>query len=223
MATIASENLLKAILELGENGEEVIAARLAEFLRISSAAVSMALKRLDRKGDIKISRKKSIGLTGQGFRAASALVRRHRLVERLLTDMLLMPWEQVHEEAEKLEHAISPELEKRLIELFGANGTCPHGSPFTPSPRLRRNAQCFRLRDASENDRLRVVGINELHEKEKDFVNSLAKLRLIPGSELTLLRKTFDGVLELKVGNRKALFSNQSGSRIWVEKAGRKA
>jgi len=222
MATIASENLLKAILELGENGEEVIAARLAEFLHISSAAVSMALKRLERKGHVKISRRKAISLTRQGFRAASALVRRHRLVERLLTDMLRMPWEHVHEEAEKLEHAISPELEKRLIEIFGSNGTCPHGSPFTPSQSLRRRANCFRLRDASEHDRLRVVGINELHEKEKDFVNSLAELRLVPGSTLTLLRKTFDGVLELKVGNRKALFSNQSGSRIWVEKAGRK-
>jgi DtxR family transcriptional regulator, Mn-dependent transcriptional regulator len=219
MATIASENLLKAILELGENGEEVIAARLAEFLRISSAAVSMALKRLERKGHVKISRKKAISLTRQGFRAASALVRRHRLVERLLTDMLRMPWEHVHEEAEKLEHAISPELEKRLIEIFGSNGTCPHGSPFTPSQSLRQRANCFRLRDASENDCLRVVGINELHEKEKDFVNSLAALRLVPGSTLTLLRKTFDGVLELKVGNRKALFSNQTGSRIWVEKA----
>lgn len=222
MATIASENLLKAILELGENGEDVIAARLAEFLRISSAAVSMALKRLERKGHIKVSRRKAISLTRQGFRTASVLVRRHRLVERLLTDMLRMPWEQVHEEAEKLEHAISPDLEKRLMEIFGSNGTCPHGSPFTPSLPLHPRVNCFRLRDASENDCLRVVGINELHEKEKDFVNSLAVLRLVPGSTLTLLRKTFDGVLELKVGNRKALFSNQTGSRIWVEKARRK-
>ena len=219
MATIASENLLKAILELNENGEEVIAARLAEFLRISSAAISMALKRLQKKGHVRVSAKRLIHLTPEGFRAAAALVRRHRLVERLLTDILQMPWEKVHDEAEKLEHAISPELEKRLLELFGERGTCPHGSPFTPALHPKRRSRGFLLAEASENTRLRVVRIAELHEKEKDFLNSLAAVRLLPGSYLTLLRKTFDGVLELRVGDRKTAFSNESASRIWVENA----
>ncbi len=219
MATIASENLLKAILELNENGEEVIAARLAEFLRISSAAISMALKRLQKKGHVRISSERSVHLTPEGFRTASALVRRHRLVERLLTDILKMPWEKVHEEAEKLEHAISPDLEKRLLEMFGERGTCPHGSPFTPALHPKHRPRGFPLAEASENTRLRVVRIAELHEKETDFLNSLAAVRLLPGSQLTLLRKTFDGVLELRVGDRKTAFSNESGSRIWVENA----
>jgi DtxR family transcriptional regulator, iron-dependent repressor len=219
MATIAAENLLKAILELGENGEEVIAARLAEFLRISSAAVSMALKRLQQKGHLRISSKHTIHLTPGGFRAACDLVRRHRLVERLLTDMLHMPWERVHQEAEKLEHAISPAFEKRLLEIFGSNGSCPHGSPFTPSLPLRRTPQCFPLTAAPTNSRLRVVRINELHEKEKDFMDSLAALRLVPGSYLKLVRKSFDGVLELRVAARTATFSSQSGAMIWVENA----
>ena len=219
MTTIASENLLKAILELEENGEEVIAARLAEFLHISSAAVSMALKRLQVKQQIRISSKHAIRLTPQGLRVACDLVRRHRLVERLLTDMLQMPWEKVHEEAEKLEHAISPALEKRLLELFGKDGSCPHGSPFTPALPLRRSPRCFPLTEASENTRLRVVRISELHEKEKDFLESLAAVHLVPGSPLLLLRKTFDGILELRVGERKTSFSSQSGSRIWVENA----
>lgn len=219
MATIAAENLLKAILELSENGEAVIAARLAESLRISSAAVSMALKRLQKKGYVRTSRKRSIDLTPEGYRAASDLVRRHRLVERLLTDMLRMPWEKVHEEAEKLEHAISPELEKRLLQLFGEHGTCPHGNPFTPRFNPRPSPRSFRLTEAPENKPLRVLRIAELHEKEKEFLNSLAAVRLIPGSELVILRKTFDGILELRVGERKAAFSSQSGSRIWVEKA----
>ncbi len=219
MATIASENLLKAILELNENGEEVIAARLAEFLQISSAAVSMALKRLQKKGHVRVSPKRSIHLTPEGFRSACDLVRRHRLVERLLTDILKMPWEGVHQEAEKLEHAISPELEKRLLEIFGKNGTCPHGSPFTPALHPKRRLRGFPLAEASENTRLRVVRIAELYEKETEFLNSLAAMRLLPGCQLTLLRKTFDGVLELRVGDRKTAFSNESGSRIWVENA----
>jgi DtxR family Mn-dependent transcriptional regulator len=219
MATIASENLLKAILELGENGETVIAARLAEFLKISSPAVSMALKRLQKKGYVRVSAKRSLELTRQGFEAATELVRRHRLVERLLTDVLQMPWEMVHEEAEKLEHAISPELEKRLLELFGKNGSCPHGNPFTPVLPARRTASLFPLTEAPENKPLRVVRIAELHEKEKDFLNSLAALHLKPGSDLVLTRKTFDGILELRVGEKKAAFSSQSGSRIWVEVA----
>jgi len=217
LATIAAENLLKAILELDENGEAVIAARLAEFLKISSAAVSMALKRLQRKGLVRVADKRSIQLTPLGIRSATELVRRHRLVERLLTDVLKMPWEKVHEEAEKLEHAISPELERRLLELFGANGKCPHGNPFTPRLPHRRAPHTFPLTEAPENRRLRVARIAELHEKEKDFLESLADLSLKPGSQLVLLRKAFDGILELKVGGKKATFASQSGARIWVE------
>jgi DtxR family Mn-dependent transcriptional regulator len=218
MATIASENLLKAILELGENGETVIAARLAESLRISSAAVSMALKRLQKKGFVRISGRHSIHLSQAGYRAASDLVRRHRLVERLLTDILQMPWNKVHDEAEKLEHAISPELEKRLLELFGKNGTCPHGNSFTPVQPFRPKPGTFRLTEAPENKPLRVVRIAELHEKEKEFLNSLAAVGLAPGRELRVARKTFDGILELRVGGRKIVFSSQSGARIWVER-----
>lgn len=217
MTTIASENLLKAILELGENGEPVIAARLAELLRISSAAVSMALKRLQKKGYVQTSGRRSLRLTRAGYRAASAMVRRHRLVERLLTDLLHMPWEKVHEEAEKLEHAISPELERRLWALFGSSGRCPHGNPFHPVLPLRHRPGCFRLTEAPENQPLRVVRIAELHEKEKEFLNSLAQAGLLPGSKLLLTRRTFDNVLELRVGDRKAIFSQRSGSRIWVE------
>ena len=218
MATIASENLLKAILELGENGETVIAARLAESLQISSAAVSMALKRLQKKGFVRISGRHSIHLSQAGYRAACDLVRRHRLVERLLTDILQMPWNKVHDEAEKLEHAISPELEKRLLELFGKNGTCPHGNPFTPVQPFHPKLGTFRLTEAPENKTLRVVRIAELHEKEKEFLNSLAAVGLAPGRELRVARKTFDGILELRVGGRKIVFSSQSGARIWVER-----
>ena len=219
MATIASENLLKTILELRENGETVIAARLAESLRISSAAVSMALKRLQKKSYVRLSGKHSIELTDRGLEAAGELVRRHRLVERLLTDVLHMPWEKVHEEAEKLEHAISPELERRLLQLFGRKGTCPHGNPFTPALPVRRTARLFPLTEAPEHQRLRVVRIAELHEKEKEFLSSLAALGLKPGSHVVVARKTFDGILELRVGKKKAAFSSQSGARIWVETA----
>lgn len=217
MATIAAENLLKAILELDENGEAVIAARLAEFLKISSAAVSMALKRLQRKGLVRVSRKHSIQLTPQGVQVATELVRRHRLIERLLVDVLHMPWEKVHEEAEKLEHAISPELETRLLERFGENGKCPHGNPFTPRLPHRRTPRTFPLTEAPVNKLLRIVRIAELHEKEKEFLVSLAELKLKPGSQLLLLRKTFDGILELRVAGKKAAFASQSGARIWVE------
>jgi DtxR family transcriptional regulator, Mn-dependent transcriptional regulator len=218
MQTIASENLLKAVLELNENGENVIAARLAEFLHISSAAVSMALKRLQNRKHVKISRKHSIHLTADGFRVASSLVRRHRLVERLLTDMLHMPWEQVHDEAEKLEHAISPALERKLLDIFGEHGTCPHGSPFQAAAHVR-GPNYLPLTEAPENTPMRVLRIAEVHENEKGFLSSLAAVRLIPGSEVTVVQKSFDGILELRVGQRKATFSSASGAMIWVERA----
>jgi DtxR family transcriptional regulator, Mn-dependent transcriptional regulator len=219
MPTIASENLLKAILELGEDGEEVIAARLADFLRISPAAVSMALKRLQSRGDIRFTSRKTIQLTTKGLEQACALVRKHRLVERLLVDVLKMPWEKVHETAEKLEHAITPELEARLLEMFGENGTCPHGSPFTPSLPLGKRRGEVALTDAPVNQPLKVVRIAELHEHEENFLESLAELELKPGTRVRVARKTFDGVLEIKTAGRDISLSQATGSRIWVQAA----
>ncbi len=216
MPTIASENLLKAILELSEDGEAVIAARLAQFLRISPAAVSMALKRLLHRKDIRFTPRKTILLTPKGFEQACALVRKHRLAERLLVDVLHMPWEKVHDEAEKLEHAISPELEARLLELFGAAGTCPHGSPFTPQMPLGQHRDEVALADAPVNQPLLVVRIAELHEHEENFLESLAALHLKPGTTVHVARKTFDGILEIKTGGKNVSVSQLTGSRIWV-------
>lgn len=216
MATVAAENLLKAILELQEGGETVIAARLAEFLKISSAAVSMALKRLQRKGLVRVLASREVHLRRAGITAATALVRKHRLIERLLVDVLHMPWEKVHDEAEKLEHAISPELEARLIELFGANGTCPHGSPFTPRLPLGRHDGELSLGEAPLHKPLRVVRIAELHEHIEHFLESLAALQLKPGALVKVERKTFDGIIELKSSGRAFSVSSQTGARIWV-------
>lgn len=216
MSTIASENLLKAILELGESGEEVIAARLAAFLRITPAAVSMALKRLQRRGDVRITPRKTIQLSAKGFEQACALVRKHRLVERLLVDVLKMPWEKVHDTAEKLEHAITPEMEARLLEMFGEQGTCPHGSPFTPALPLGKPRNEVALADAPLNKPLRVVRIAELHEHEENFLESLAALELKPGAQVRVARKTFDGIIEIRSAGRDVSVSQLTGSRIWV-------
>ena len=216
MPTIASENLLKAILELSEDGEAVIAARLATFLRITPAAVSMALKRLQQRGDIRYTPRRTILLSPKGFDQACALVRKHRLVERLLVDVLHMPWEKVHDTAEKLEHAITPELEARLLEMFGEQGTCPHGSPFTPHLPLGRPKDEVALADAPVNKPLRVVRIAEMHEHEENFLESLAALRLKPGATVRIARKTFDGILEIKSAGRDVSVSQLTGSRIWV-------
>jgi DtxR family Mn-dependent transcriptional regulator len=217
VTTIAAENLLKAILELQEGGETVIAARLADFLRISSPAVSMALKRLQRKGLVRVLANREVHLTRAGITAATGLVRKHRLIERLLVDVLHMPWEKVHEEAEKLEHAISPELEARLIELFGTTGTCPHGSPFTPHLPLGRHDGEVSLGEAPWHKQLRVVRIAELHEHIDNFLESLAALQLKPGVVVKIERKTFDGIIELKSGGKAFSVSSQTGARIWVQ------
>ena len=115
-----------------------------------------------------------------------------------------------------LEHAISPVLERRLLDLFGEGGACPHGNPFNPVP-AERSSRCFPLSEAPQDAALRVVRIAELHEKERDFLNSLARVGLKPGIVLRVLKKTFDGIVEVRVGKQKAAFSEQSGARIWVE------
>src|SRR6266404_9156651 len=129
-ASVSREDYLKAILEMEQEGMVPISARLSESLRVTPPAVTAALKRLSRDGLTMVDRRGRIRLTAKGAREAESLVVRHRLAERLLTEVLGMEWSKVHEEAEKLEHAISPELEKHLLQFFGKDGNCPHGNPL---------------------------------------------------------------------------------------------
>src|SRR3954467_1296196 len=139
--TISKENYLKAIAEAEGEGEVVIAATLARWLQVSPPAVTMAIRRLKRDGLIRVTAAGEITLAREGREIANRVMNRHHLIERMLTEIFGMEWYKVHDEAETLEHAVSADFERRLIEKLGVGEACPHGNRALmdkPDDRRRR-------------------------------------------------------------------------------------
>ncbi len=128
-----TEEYLEAILEIEEEGTVPIRARLVERLGLSAPAVSETVNRLVDHGYAELLDDRSLRLTDKGRAVATSIVRRHRLAERLLVDVIGLEWEKVHKEADRWEHAISAEVEEKLVLLLGDPATCPHGNPIPGS------------------------------------------------------------------------------------------
>jgi DtxR family transcriptional regulator, Mn-dependent transcriptional regulator len=135
-ATVAEEEYLQTIFWLQEAGLPMTGANVARAMQLSAPTVHEMVGRLERDGYITRAADKSISFTTEGLDHAEAVVRRHRLIERFLTDVLGIPWDDVHEEAERLEHAMSPVLEARMLAAIGDAKTCPHGHPIEPGQRI---------------------------------------------------------------------------------------
>src|SRR5438132_14358507 len=134
-ATPAEEEYLQTIFWLQEAGLPMTAANVARAMQLSPPTVHEMIGRLERDGYITRGGDKAISFTASGLDHAEGVVRRHRLIERFLTDVLHIPWDEVHEEAERLEHAMSPVLEARMLEAIGDARTCPHGHPIAAGAR----------------------------------------------------------------------------------------
>jgi DtxR family Mn-dependent transcriptional regulator len=129
-ATDAEEEYLQSMFWLEEAGLPITGANIARAMRLSAPTVHEMIGRLERDGYVSRSDDKSLRFTEDGREHARAIVRRHRLIERFLTDVLEIPWDEVHEEAERMEHAMSPVLEERMMAAIGDATTCPHGHPI---------------------------------------------------------------------------------------------
>ena len=129
-ATVAEEEYLQTIFWLQEAGLPMTGANVARAMQLSAPTVHEMIGRLEKDGYITRGKSKSIEFTAEGHDHAATVVRRHRLIERFLTDVLGIPWDEVHEEAERLEHAMSPVLEQRMEAAIGDAKTCPHGHPI---------------------------------------------------------------------------------------------
>jgi DtxR family Mn-dependent transcriptional regulator len=135
-ATVAEEEYLQSLFWLYEAGLPMTGANVARAMQLSAPTVHEMIGRLERDGYITRSRDRTISFTESGSAHAEAIVRRHRLIERFLTDVLGIPWDEVHEEAERLEHAMSPVLEARMLAAIGDAKTCPHGHPIVAGARI---------------------------------------------------------------------------------------
>jgi DtxR family Mn-dependent transcriptional regulator len=198
-ATVAEEEYLQSLFWLQEAGLPMTGANVARAMQLSAPTVHEMVGRLERDGYITRDRDRTIAFTESGAEHAAQIVRRHRLIERFLTDILGVPWDEVHEEAERLEHAMSPTLEERMLAAIGGANTCPHGHPIVAGARL----DGVPLADVEIGASVRVL---RFENEAESVLHYLKDAGLEPGLEGTLV--TSDGeevVLEGDDGRRCAL------------------
>ena len=212
--TISKENYLKTIAEAEAEGETVIAATLARWLKVSAPAVTMAIRRLKRDELIRVDREGQITLTRAGRAIANRLLNRHHLIERMLTEIFGMEWYKVHDEAEQLEHAVSSDFESRLRERLGDAGVCPHGNRVgedTPNDRRRRGLK--RLDEGELEERLAVVSV---FERDRRLLERLDKLHVRPGAALRIMAANH-GALTVDVDGQTVQIERPMAERVWVK------
>jgi DtxR family Mn-dependent transcriptional regulator len=188
----ATEAYLETILEIEEEGVTPIRARIVERLGFSAAAVSEQVNRLVEQGYAELLDDRSLRLTPRGRALATSIVRRHRLAERLLVDVIGLEWEKVHREADRWEHAISADVEEKLVQLLGDPATCPHGNPIPGSSHRGETQRSVPLAQAAPGP-VRVARISEKLELDDRALSLLASAGLIPGSEASVLGRGGDG------------------------------
>jgi DtxR family Mn-dependent transcriptional regulator len=209
-----TEEYLETILELEEEGVRPLRARLVERLGVSAPAVSETVNRLIRGGYAKLDEDHSIKLTSKGRGLATTVVRRHRLAERLLVDVIGLEWEKVHREADRWEHAISADVEEKLVLLLGDPMTCPHGNPIPGTKRKADRAKLVRLVD-SDPGPVTVKRISEKLELDDESLKLIALAELIPGSAATVVERTGDGVL-VKTGAGEHTIPTKAAEQMFV-------
>lgn len=213
--TISKENYLKAIAEAESEGEVVIAATLARWLKVSAPAVTMALKRLKRDKLIDVNAEGQIKLTSSGKEIAQVLIRRHHLIERMLTEVFGMDWFRVHEEAEQLEHAVSAEFEKKLIEKLGDGDACPHGNRLgLDSPQDRRKSGWLPLSELPPGQRAQV---QSAYERDRELLEYLDRLGIRPGAPLKMLTHNVDDTFTLEISGASVPLGQNAANKVWVK------
>ena len=211
--TISKEDYLKAIAEAHSEEGTVLAATVARWLKVSAPAVALALRRLHRDNLVEVDRKGRIFLTPSGKRVTDKLRLRHHLVERMLHEMLGVEWYKVHDEAERLEHAISEDVERRLIDKLGADRPCPHGNQINKSPTERRKSGLQLLWEAGPGSRVRVESVDERDSKLLEYFDGLG---IRPGAQITVVRANYDGTLGLELDGKPTNLAEAAARRIWV-------
>lgn len=211
--TISKENYLKTIAEAESEGETVKAVTLTRWLNVSAPAVTMAIKRLKRDALIHVAAEGQITLTPAGRDIATRLLHRHNLIERMLTEIFGLEWYKVHDEAEQLEHAVSADFERKLVERLGSSHACPHGNIVgMDSPEARRRRGLKPLEEARGGERLVVVS---LFERDRKLLEYLDGAGIRPGVRLKVLSSAPS--LQVRSGRTKIVLEPAAGARIWVK------
>ncbi len=214
MITVSKEDYLKSILEAETEGESVISARLAQMLKVSPPAVTMALRRLKKDGLVRVESKGEIRLTTEGRSIARKLTLRHHLIERMLSEMFGMEWWKVHDEAERLEHAVSPDFESKLLAKLGSAGACPHGNlSEVESSASRRKRGLVLLAEAEPGSDYTVSGI---YERDRGLLEFLEHRGIRPGAKLKVVERNYDQTVSLTTGDRTLSLGPAASEKVWL-------
>ena len=197
-ATVAEEEYLQIIYWLQEAGLPMTGANIARAMQVSAPTVHEMIGRLEEDGYVTRAEDKSLSFTKSGLGHAAQIVRRHRLIERFLTDVFDIPWDQVHEEAEKLEHWMSPVVEERMLRAIGDAKTCPHGHPIFEGAR----EQGVPLADVEEGATVRVL---RFENEAEDLLHYLKDTGLHPGLEGKLDQSGDDEIVILAAGTEHSI------------------
>jgi DtxR family Mn-dependent transcriptional regulator len=211
----AVEQYLETILELEESGISPMRARLVERLGVSAPAVSETVKRLEREGYLTLDSDRVLHLTITGREYATSVLRRHRLAELLLVEVLKVPWSQVHEEACRLEHAISDNLEQHLVKLLGDPGMCPHGNPIPGSANIVDPGPLQALAEVQPGTRCVVRRIDEHLQTQVPHMVDLERARLLPGQAVTV-GESDDDLLVLDVDGVSVSLARTVAAEVYV-------
>lgn len=193
------EDYLQAVYNMIREGRTVIAARLTEKMGVAAPTVWATLQRMQRDGLLNLNVKKEIVLTDAGLEAAESIMRRHRLAECLLVDILGLEWHEAHEEAHRIEHAISPRVEARILAVLGNPTTCPHGNPI-PGYSQEPPSPTVSLDTLSEGDEAVIERILEDAEEDRELLRYLQKNGLVPGARVKVVEVAhFNATMALDV------------------------
>lgn len=210
------EDYVKAIYFLAEDGQPVISARVAEEMGVSPSTMVSTVRRLEREGYVKVQGRKEIHLTAKGKKVAEGILRRHFLTERLLTDLLGLDWVKAHQEAHRLEHAISEEVEEKLAKLLHHPTTCPHGNPI-PGSGAAAHRRGVSLHGVLAGSEVVLQCIPEWGERDARLLSFLHEHRLFPGAKLQVVDVAPSlGIMTLKVGKEEFSLGLEAAKKIRV-------
>lgn len=212
----ASKEYLEAVFELGEEGQRILQARISERLGLAPATVSEAVKRLVADGYVTIENGKEIRLTEGGNLIAGTLVRRHRLAERMLVDILGIPWHLCHEQAEDWEKVMTSEVETAILAKLDGDATCPHGNPIPGEPSPVAWSELTPVAALNPGEKGRLTRLLEDVELDHDVLYFLEQHDLLPGRDLTLIEVAPDGTRTLEVGAHQVALGSRLADNLWV-------
>ncbi len=221
MLSATALEYLEAIYNITVEGDAVVHARLAEKFKVSAPSVTEMLHRLERDGYLVVDRSVGAHLTEKGTAAAEDSLRRHRLAERFLMDVLKMNWIAAHEEAHALQKSLTPGIEAQMVALLGNPTTCPHGNPIpgsAPSTHdfIRRH-RAMRLGQAPVDTPLRVLCISEVVEDETALLKQVGEAGIRPGADVVVSPLgPDDGSVAVAVAGETVSLSHAVADKIWV-------